>query len=1158
MKRLLIIFLLLFSIFFVPTTFAANNAFVSIVNPVRGGDFWEVQNQKPETAVLGQIAILKQLNLPATWLIRFDALDNKNITEPLKGRSLDEKGLFLEVTPTWAAQAKVEYHTSDSWHNAGSAFLTGYERVNREKLIDAAFEKFKSIFGYYPSSVGAWWIDSYSLDYMQKKYGISAGLIVADQYTTDNYQIWGQYFQAPYYPDKKNALRPAQSQQNKIPVVLSQWAARDPLNGYGSGVFESTFSVQPNDYTDYHKLGTDYFAKLISLYTNQEFNRFGSAVVGLENTYDWSKYGEEYKNQLEALARKKQSGQLSIVTLEDFSFWYQKSFPELSPEHAVIADDPLGSFRKVIWFMNPYYRAGWFYNADGSVFRDIRQYIEGDEEICFRKSCSEVNFATFATRVLDEVSFGHKWVIDEGRIYNFKVLKEDDKLVISYLNEAGKSRTIEFLPRDISVDGKISSIDGVILEAIKQDMAEQKKQIEFKEGHFNWTIFGVFSKVVKFLLFLLIVCLIPGLVLINKLVEKNVPILKRVFLALIVGSVLLTILFYITSILNLRPLIFLYILLSLLLSLRLKQLSLFEIKVPKAIDKLNLIPILVVIFGTVFQNIPTFKNGLIYPFGMGFWGPNTHDGIWHISLINQLLQGLPVENPIYAGTVLKNYHFFYDLLIAAATFFTKIPVIDLVFRFFPILFSLLLGLGTYYLIINLFSSRIGIVKTKFAAIFSLCFVYFAGSFGWIPEYLKQQGLGGESAFWANQAISFNLNPPFAVSLFIIIAFLFFLINDEQVLSFRNKKLGSWNGILVSAMLAGSLVGFKSYGAVLVIISLLFVSIIKLFKKEFSYVLIFVFSVFLSLAIFLPNFQQNTLLIIFSPFWLIHSMLDSPDRVGWVRLSLARMAGLETKNWFKFISAEALSLLIFVIGNLGFRVISFASLIKIKEIIKDPIFLFILIFSVLSFLIPILFIQSGNPWNTIQFSYYGLYTTALISGPALVYLIFRLPKILLFLIVTLVLVLMPINSMTTATYYLGFLPHGRIDSKELEALEFLSKQADGVVLTYPYDKKLKTRISEPWPLFAYDSTAYVSALSNKSVFVEDEPQNQILLTDYKKRLVASNDFFINSDNQARKKFLDLNKIKYIYLPKYFNISMSEFPLNLKTIFENEEVKIYQRT
>ncbi len=1145
MKRFVFLGLLSFLLILVPQAFAQSNSFVSIVNPVRGADFWEAQNQKPETAVLGQIAILKQLNLSATWLIRFDALDNKNITDVLANRPSDEKGLFLEITPTWAAQAGATYRKSSNWHDAGSAFLTGYEREDREKLIDASFEKFKNTFGSYPSSVGAWWIDSYSLDYMQEKYGIISGLIVADQYTTDNYQIWGQYFGAPYYPDNKNALHPAQSLQNKIPVVLSQWAARDPLNGYGNGVFESTFSVQPNDYIDYHSLGTDYFTKLINIYTQQEFNQFGSVVVGLENTYDWSKYGEEYKSQLEVLARKRQNGQLNIVTLEDFSSWYQKTFSELSPEHIIIADDPLGSFKKVVWFMNPYYRAGWFYNADGSIFRDIRQYIEGDEEICFRKSCNEVNFATFATRVLDEVSFGHKWVVDEGRISNFKVLKEDDKLVISYLNEAGKSRTIEFLSRDISVDGKISSIDKAILEAIKQDATEQKKPSEFKKGQFNWTIFGIFSKVTKFLLFLLIVCLIPGLVLINKQLKENEPILKRVFLALIVGSVLLTLLFYVTSILNLRPLIYLYVLLSLLLFLRLQQVNLLKMRIPKTIDKLSLASILIIAAGTIFQNIPTFKNGLVYPFGMGFWGPNTHDGIWHISLVSQLLQGIPVENPILAGAVLKNYHFFYDLLIAAATFFTKIPIIDLVFRFFPLLFSLLLGIGTYYLITNLFSSRLGIKNTKIAAMLSLCFVYFAGSFGWIPEYLKGQGLGGESAFWANQAISLNLNPPFAISVLIIIAFLFFVIN----------KSSSWKEILLSTMLAGSLMGFKSYGAVLVISSLFFVSVIYAFKKQFSYTLILIFSIFLSVLIFLSNFQRNTQLIIFSPFWLIHSMIDSPDRVGWTRLSLARTAGLETRNWFKFISAEAIGLLIFVIGNLGLRVISFASLTKIKEIIKDPTFLFIFLFSILSFLIPILFIQSGNPWNTIQFSYYGLYTAALVSGPALVYMILRLPRMLLFLILPLVLVLMPINSITTATYYLGYLPHGRIDAKELEALEFLSKQADGVVLTYPYDKKLKNRISEPWPLFAYDSTAYVAALSGKAVFLEDEGQNQILLTDYKKRLVASKDFFLKPVSEDVK-FLRDNNIKYIYLPTIYNVSLDESGEKVENIFKNEEAVIYK--
>ncbi|MCR4305521.1 MAG: hypothetical protein NUV73_00370, partial [Candidatus Daviesbacteria bacterium] len=331
MKKLLLFLIFSFSLIFVPQAFAQSNSYASIVNPVRGDDFWELKDQRPETVVFEQIKILEKSDLPATWLIRFDALVEQNIMDKLKGRSTDEKGLFLEVTTSWAEQAKVNYRQSGSWHAAGSAFLTGYERKEREKLIDISFEKFKEVFGFYPKTVGAWWIDSYSLDYMQKKYGIISGLIVADQYTTDNYQIWGQYFSTPYYPDMKNALHPAQSLQNKIPVVLSQWAARDPLNGYGNGVFESTFSVQANDYIDYHDLKTDYFLKLIDLYTRQEFNQFGSVVVGLENTYEWNKYGKEYANQIEAIAQKDKKGELSAVTLEAFAYWYQKSFPELSP-----------------------------------------------------------------------------------------------------------------------------------------------------------------------------------------------------------------------------------------------------------------------------------------------------------------------------------------------------------------------------------------------------------------------------------------------------------------------------------------------------------------------------------------------------------------------------------------------------------------------------------------------------------------------------------------------------------------------------------------------------------------------------------------------------------------------------------------------------------
>lgn len=64
MKKLFLL-LIFFSFLNVSTTFAAGNSFVSIVNPIRGSEFWDIEGQKPETAVLGQISILKQFNFPA-------------------------------------------------------------------------------------------------------------------------------------------------------------------------------------------------------------------------------------------------------------------------------------------------------------------------------------------------------------------------------------------------------------------------------------------------------------------------------------------------------------------------------------------------------------------------------------------------------------------------------------------------------------------------------------------------------------------------------------------------------------------------------------------------------------------------------------------------------------------------------------------------------------------------------------------------------------------------------------------------------------------------------------------------------------------------------------------------------------------------------------
>lgn len=1144
-KFLNILIFLLISIIFTPQAFAQSPNFVSIVNPVRGNDFWELKDQSPETAVLGKIEILKRFNLGATWLVRFDALENQGLINTLKERKVDEKGIFLEITPRWTNNAGVNYNNEGNWHAVGSAFLSGYDRDERERLIDAAFEKFKNVFGDYPKSVGAWWVDAYSLSYMKEKYEIVAALIVADQYTTDNYQIWGQYWSTPYYPSKRNALHPPQSADEKINIVMMQWAARDPLNAYGNGVQESTYSVQANDYLDYHNLDTNYFSKLVDIYTKQPFNSFGHLVVGLENSYSWEKYGGEYGNQIRVLNEKSKKGQFRIVTMAEFADWYTQSFPEIPPHHLIFAQDPLGSEKFVIWFMTEYFRAGLFFNEEGSVFRDIRQYIGGSEELCYLKSCKEINFATFATRVLDEVSFGHKWVIDEGKISNFKLNKQEEGFSITYTNEAGNLRTIELLTRDIKIDGWNHSVDGAIIAGTNADLPQQIKSTFKKEiGPFSWSFSSVLSKLIRFIIFVFLVVIIPGLVLTNS-ITKVEPLFKKLFLSSIAGLVAFTALYYTISLLKVRTFVWIYILLFLILFIRLVVLKKFKISFNLTWNWFNLGPLVIILAGTIFQVIPTFRNGLVYPYGVGFWGPNTHDGTWHLSLINQLTFNPPWQNPIFANSTLSNYHFFYDLLIAATYNLSGISVVDLVFRFYPIIFSLMLGIGTYYLLISLFKQSL---KTYVASLFSLYLVYFSGSFGWIVSFLKEKNFSGESAFWANQSISFNLNPPFAISLIIVIAILQILIIYS-----KSKNLIP---LFLLILLIGTLVGFKAYAASLILGSLFILVLINLIiKKEFSYLKLFIASTIVSFFIFVSNFKISTSLFVFSPFWFIHSMIDSPDRVGWVRLSLARTTSFEKGEWAKFIVVQGLSLALFIIGNLGVRIFALGSIFRIKEVAKNEILLFILIFSLLSLIIPILFIQNGNPWNTIQFLYYFLYISALFGGVVIATLLFKLPKLFSPLLVLAIIVLAPINSIKTASGYLNYRPHAYISQFEYQALNFLKDQPFGVVLTYPYDERIKKVLEEPWPLLVYDSTAYVSAFSEKPSFIEDEGQNQILLTDYKKRIIASIDFFRRQEVEEGE-FLRKNNIKYIYLPKIFNKKVDEGILNIKNIFENEEVLIFK--
>lgn len=297
-----------------------DNRFVTLVNPVRGRDLWTDKTVKP---LNNQYNLVKEYNFPATWLLQYNVLlDKELLSEIDKFDQKQEKGVFLEVSSDLAEAARVIYPHSTPWFSPRAVFLSGYTQSDRRQLIDKLFSEFKLKFGFSPKSVGAWWIDSYSLNYMKEKYDIKGALIVADQKTTDNYGVWGQWWGVPYYPAKANILTPASSLNNKLDVAIIQWAQRDPLAAYGEGPAISNYSMQANDYIRQGK-DTKYFSGLTSVYLDCK-NPVGQVTVGLETGIESVGYLNEYENQLKYLSGV---SNIKFVTMGQFADAFAKVFP---------------------------------------------------------------------------------------------------------------------------------------------------------------------------------------------------------------------------------------------------------------------------------------------------------------------------------------------------------------------------------------------------------------------------------------------------------------------------------------------------------------------------------------------------------------------------------------------------------------------------------------------------------------------------------------------------------------------------------------------------------------------------------------------------------------------------------------------------------------
>lgn len=432
-----------------PVESAAAPRIINIINFIRQTDY-RVENADSllyET-VCEQVKLVNKYDLPATFLLQYDALINPLYQDLLKSKLNDhsEIGAWWELTQPQIKAAGIKWRGEHSWvSHANIAFSTGYTKEERERLVDVYMAKFKEIFGTYPKSVGSWFIDAHTLGYMYDKYKIVASCNCKDQVGTDGYTLWGGYWNQAYYPSRINAYMPAQTEEGQIPVPIFRMLGSDPIYQYDDGLGQErqgVISLEPV----YEKAGmdrrwVDYFLESI---VNKPCLAFNYAQAGQENSFTWSNMSKGLEMQIPILDSLRKENKIRVETLGESGAWFKECF-KVTPATAVTTlTDVRGEGNKTVWFNSRYYRANLLWEKGTFRFRDIHLFDESYKSVYLEKPGDGNQFLFYTLPVVD----GFMWSegLDRAGLRIVRLDKDGDKEELSLdhpvVTEIGKDTLV--------------------------------------------------------------------------------------------------------------------------------------------------------------------------------------------------------------------------------------------------------------------------------------------------------------------------------------------------------------------------------------------------------------------------------------------------------------------------------------------------------------------------------------------------------------------------------------------------------------------------------------------------------------------------------------------------------------------------------------------
>lgn len=527
---------------------------------------------------------------------------------------------------------------------------------------------------------------------------------------------------------------------------------------------------------------------------------------------------------------------------------------------------------------------------------------------------------------------------------------------------------------------------------------------------------------------------------------------------------------------------------------------------------------------------------------------SARDSFWRLSIIAELTHRFPPQIPGFPPLLLKNYHFFYDLLIASTSVITHINIVSLYTRYFTLLSSLIL-------VITVFTLVREVVQHRWLVLVGSWLTIMTGNLSYVLPYLssRYQFFSRSNIFMADSPFDQSHNP------FNLLAYALFLTAVLLVLMWERKR--QWRIFFCLSIVTGVLIGVKIYAGLLVIFGIGVIMAYELFiKKRFHWQILS--PLLLTLPVVATMKGPGFSLLTFNPGWLLTKMIEDQDRLNLTDMALKEQYYRANGNVFRMFQLKAEQLLLYLVGNLNIRLLALGFMVKRFRSRLPPLTLiFITSLTIAALGIPLLFSQSRAVYDSIQFTPYALILLSILAARVLEILFLWLKRRTSLLMAwvgvgILVLIAVPTNidilaeKLKAGAYV--------VNQDEVNALQYMKRSSpelaviltdlDSDKMTYMYVPAISERrtfLSGP---------ALVEQTGVYTLAREQEIRNFFEFQTTQDGLTGG---LSQVDAQGKKEFLTANHIQYIYLSgsglvHRWLMSVLKLPL----IFENPSVVIFK--